>query len=70
MEATELISIRGAAKLVGKTYMTISNNRASAPDADEAGRISWTQIDAMILLNKDSLINVAVENGWIVKESA
>ena len=63
--SAEIVSITQAAELFQKTFRTISLLRAEFPAAKESHAVTWWIIGSMIVLDKASLIEVALSRGWI-----
>ncbi len=61
----DLISISDAVKVVNRTKMLITKIKAENPARAEDGRITWFIIGSMIMLDRASLIEVALARGWI-----
>lgn len=61
----ELITIAKAAELVGKTFMAVSLVKAKNPGENVKGKITWWVVGSQIMLDKPSLIAIAIKRGWI-----
>lgn len=65
----DLISIREATKIVGRTFGNITLVKAKKPGHNEQGCITWWIVGSIIMMDKASLIKVAVAKGWIEEVS-
>ncbi len=61
IDTSNLLTIREAAKLVGKSYALIQSLRAQ-------GVIESVELGYSPMIKKDSLIEVALRKGWIVEK--
>lgn len=61
----ELLIIRQAAELVGRTFQAVTKVKAKNPGTKVKGAITWWVVGSQIMLDKPSLITVAVSRGWI-----
>jgi len=68
LDTDNLITVYAAADLFGKTYRGIALQKAKEPDQPEKGKITWYKIGNVIMLDQETLFEVAIEKRWMVSD--
>lgn len=61
----DLVSLPEAVQIVGRTFAMVTKIKATNPGRKESGRITWWIMGSIIMLDRSSLMEIAIDRRWI-----